>query len=580
MGQCPNCGRPVDPDATTCAACGIALGTLTPPPPADMPPAREAPPATTASPPPPTDMGPPPGGAGSPSLDEQRAIAAAQQAAQFAGTRQLRELGPPRPRRSPLRTATPALVALGLGLLIQWMIRSVVPTDAYVHRLFRPAGGWIMSIVPGLILFLLLWTLTELFLKYRVGRANDRDLNRPEVKQLPMMVAQEPIEVTLQRLRGWDQRLMSRPVGRRVVWLMRHLGATSDVQRMHELLRHQSDLDTDAAASGYRTATLFIWAMPILGFVGTVLGISLAVGGFSEFLTTSVSIDEIDSVTAELGNVASGLSFAFDTTLLGLLGGLVASVVSSGVKEREERLLTSLDELGLRIMENSTPATDPRPAATPVTGSAELEAVYARLEDLSRQMQAFSQAMRSGLEGLNEASARMSDGLSTSIGSVRGTVEQLGQSLHGVSQSLAGSVSGLTQKVAASESEVRAGLDSLRETNQRLEAALASTVERLATTATTIETGVQAQAAAIEAGARAQAAAVDAGARAQAAAVEAEVQSRAATQRAVEQLSSSILEFGQRLAEFRDAQEALAPALNRLAGPMEIRLMPAQGSSD
>ena len=94
------------------------------------------------------------------------------------------------------------------------------------------------------------------------------------------------------------------------------------------------------AVAGYRTVKLFIWAMPILGFIGTVLGISLAVGGFSDFLTTNVSIDQVDEVTAQLGEVASGLSFAFDTTLLGLLGGLIASVASSGVQAREERGLT------------------------------------------------------------------------------------------------------------------------------------------------------------------------------------------------------------------------------------------------
>lgn len=41
---------------------------------------------------------------------------------------------------------------------------------------------------------------------------------------------------------------------------------------------------------------LFIWAMPILGFIGTVLGISLAVGGFSEFQRT---LEEASIGTAE-----------------------------------------------------------------------------------------------------------------------------------------------------------------------------------------------------------------------------------------------------------------------------------------
>ena len=57
------------------------------------------------------------------------------------------------------------------------------------------------------------------------------------------------------------------------------------------------------------------------------------------------------------------------------------------------------------------------------------------------------------------------------------------------------------------------------------------------------------------------------------------VQSQASAEQAMHQLSASISEFGERLAEFRDAQDALAPALNQLAGPLELRLMPTPAPS-
>ena len=52
------------------------------------------------------------------------------------------------------------------------------------------------------------------------------------------------------------------------------------------------------------------------------------------------------------------------------------------------------------------------------------------------------------------------------------------------------------------------------------------------------------------------------------------IQSRAATDQAMQRLSGTILDLGDRLSEFRDAQAALAPILNHLADPMEIRLTP------
>ena len=472
----------------------------------------------------------------------------------------------------------PALVAFILSALMQWLLGAVVDPDAYFYRLFRPDGEWFMSVVPGLIAGVFIWTLADLFLKFLTGRANDRDFNRPEIKQLPTLVGQEGPDVTLRRLRGWDRRVLARPVGQRMLGILHHLDST-DAQRAYELVRHQSDLDTDAAASGYRTVKLFIWAMPILGFIGTVLGISLAVGGFSTFLTTSVSIDEVDEVTAELGKVAGGLSFAFDTTLLGLLAGLITTVASSGVQSRDERLLSGLEELGLGILANAMPASTSASPADPRGAPSEEfdQMMQGRLEELSTQMDLFTQAVRSGmdgflgewaklppevekvaadltglrqhltvaakstdqfilethllLEGLNEASSHMGTKLTTSIGSISQTVEGLGDSLQGVSETLAASLAGLSERVQSSESHLESGLGTLRE-------------------------------------------AIDQNHRDSVAAVE----SQAAAERAMQQLSASISELGERLSGFRDAQAALAPVLSQLAGPLELRLMPTAGA--
>jgi biopolymer transport protein ExbB/TolQ len=474
-----------------------------------------------------------------------------------------------RTKRATQDFAIPMMVALVLSLLLQQLTSSVVPPEAYVYRLFRPAGGWIMSVVPGLIAFVFIWTITDLILKFRVARINESDMSRSEIARLPAQVAQESTSNTIQRLRTWDGRVLARPVGRRTLGVLQHLD-TVDPQRAHELIRHQSDIEADAAASGYRTVKLFIWAMPILGFIGTVLGISLAVGGFSDFLTTNVSIDEIDRVTDELGSVAQGLSFAFDTTLLGLLAGLVASVASSGVQSREERLLTRLEELGLRIMESATAAAGSSAVTTTRVGgspSAEFDQMMkSRLAQLSASMERFTKAVRVGLdgfldewsklppevgkvaadmaelrqhlgsaaastdqliletrvllEGLREASRKMGSGLDASIGAVTDTVAGLGSSLQGASDGLVTNMSALSERVATSEAHLQSGLSGLQ------------------------------------------------------AAIEKSRQDGAGTAEAIQALSASIADLGDRLREFKEGQAALAPILSQLAGPLELRLTP------
>lgn len=549
MGACPNCGSKNAPDRTTCGACGTPLGTagadggpggpeaIQPPPPTRSPSDVEA--ARRSA----TEDGP--GGA-----EENRRpppdLDLPQVAPPSLPQRPPARSSSGRKRRgSGMRSVVPIAVALILVVLFEQMISSAIAPDAYIYRLFRPQGGWLMGVVPALILFVFVWTITDLLMKWGVTRKNERDLERPDIKQLPVVVGGEPPAATLDRLRGLERDFVARPVGQRVVWVLRHLVTDQDLQRTHELLRHHSDLDADGAASGYRTATLFIWAMPILGFIGTVLGISLAVGGFSDFLTTSVSIDEIDRVTQELGNVASGLSFAFDTTLLGLLAGLVASVISSGVQKREERFLTGLDELGLQIMANSTVNQGQQPAAATTTadGGEAARQVLVQLDQMSQRLDAFTHSMRTGLDGLDQASSRMSTGLATSIGQVNQAVEQLGTSLEGASSSLTGNIRALSQKLSASEERLEEGLASLRE-------GMARSGER--------------DAAGQEAMQRLTASIGDLGAR------------DAAGQEAMQRLTASIGELGARIAEFKRAQDSLSPALNRLAGPLELRLAPAQ----
>lgn len=469
MGQCAKCGADVRPDQATCGECGA-------------------------------------------DLSEQRAEGGARQAPTSQST------PAPAPAPTPTKTRRAGGVSVGMGLEavialvvtlgFQWLVTAIVPADAYLYRLFRPTGGWVMSIVPALISFVFVWSLLDLAQKFRIARVNEKDVRRPEVRQVPTLLSQEKPTATLARVRAWDRGLLARPVGRRVVWLLHHLG-TTDAQRAHELVRHQSDVDADAAASGYRAVKLFIWAMPILGFIGTVLGISLAVGGFSEFLTSSVSIDEVEAVTAQLGEVASGLSFAFDTTLLGLLAGLVSNVVSSGVQSREERLLTRLEELGLRIMAAAqvSAVNLATPAAAPVAtdeGASEAfeRMLNGRLREVTAQMDQFTRTVQAGLDGMRETSSRMNSGLAQSIGAISETVDGLGKDIEGVSGTLSRGMAGLGDRVSSMETA-----------NGRSE-------------------------------------------------------------QAMQHLSASVAELGQRLQEYQATQAALAPVLTQLAGPLELRLMP------
>ena len=117
---------------------------------------------------------------------------------------------------------------------------------------------------------------------------------------------------------------------------------TRDFDRTVQVAREESELDMYLSDSSFRANRLYIWAMPLLGFVGTVYGVSYGIGGFAEFLRGQVTGEQIK---VQVGVITEGLAVAFYTTLTGLLTAGAAAFPSLGAERREEELLGAIDEL-------------------------------------------------------------------------------------------------------------------------------------------------------------------------------------------------------------------------------------------
>ena len=103
----------------------------------------------------------------------------------------------------------------------------------------------------------------------------------------------------------------------------------------------QSQVDADELESSYTMIRTFIWAIPILGFIGTVLGIGQAIGGFASSLQ---SAEDMATIKSTLGHVVKGLAFAFDTTFLGLVVSLVVMFPMNVMHRAEQSLISMIDD--------------------------------------------------------------------------------------------------------------------------------------------------------------------------------------------------------------------------------------------
>ena len=96
--------------------------------------------------------------------------------------------------------------------------------------------------------------------------------------------------------------------------------------------------------TGYTLINVFIWAIPILGFIGTVFGIGQSIGEFSQFIRGVETSELSTQMRSALSGVTQGLSVAFNTTFLALVGVIPVMLLSSTLRKGEEDLLLSVEE--------------------------------------------------------------------------------------------------------------------------------------------------------------------------------------------------------------------------------------------
>jgi biopolymer transport protein ExbB/TolQ len=123
---------------------------------------------------------------------------------------------------------------------------------------------------------------------------------------------------------------------------LRNLGRVSDVD---DILRAQGEQDEGAMETSYALVQGFVWAIPVLGFIGTVLGLSDAIAAFSGVLGAAKEIEEISGA---LRGVTAGLATAFETTLVALVAALFIQLALTGLKKAEEEFLDDCGEYCLR----------------------------------------------------------------------------------------------------------------------------------------------------------------------------------------------------------------------------------------
>ena len=88
------------------------------------------------------------------------------------------------------------------------------------------------------------------------------------------------------------------------------------------------------------------WAIPILGFIGTVLGISLAADGIQGIIGSGRGLSDLGT---QLGEAIAPLGIAFDTTLIALSLSVLLTFLQIGLQRWEDNILVDYENRVRRV---------------------------------------------------------------------------------------------------------------------------------------------------------------------------------------------------------------------------------------
>jgi biopolymer transport protein ExbB/TolQ len=269
-------------------------------------------------------------------------------------------------------------LAAAIGLIVTFFLYSIfilLKVNNYKIGTFMCENVAIESMIT----FVCCWSAALLIMKYAAVR---RQLVTPD-RELELIPLDIGLQITAGNVDDFLSHMNRLPAQRQDSILLRrirgaleHFKFRNSVPEVQTYLSTQAEIDASGVDSGYTLLRAFIWVCPILGFVGTVMGISGAMFELRHAVSKDDSPPAVESPVAAsddfseikdaLKGVTSNLATAFSATLLGLVATILLLFPTELLRRAEyatlDRIEVYANESLLRRMSEG-PSLDKDPAA-------------------------------------------------------------------------------------------------------------------------------------------------------------------------------------------------------------------------
>jgi biopolymer transport protein ExbB/TolQ len=198
------------------------------------------------------------------------------------------------------------------------------------------------GVTPYPTMLLFFWALAMLFVKSKKLRLQAEALKLSPVPQEPEFVLnRETARAIIARLHSLVDNTGNFLLLNRIERALSNLHNIGQISDVTTILRHQAEYDEEHVSSSYSLVHSFLWAIPVLGFIGTVLGLRQAIGALG---LTLESGGDIDAIRQSLQFVTAGLATKFETTLVALVCAVILQLLLAMMQSKESEFLDECNE--------------------------------------------------------------------------------------------------------------------------------------------------------------------------------------------------------------------------------------------
>lgn len=291
-------------------------------------------------------------------------------------------------------------LSIGAGLLLLWYLllfpfvaKEDVPhadysTMNFIASLFY--GHLAVSLLNTLFFF---WAMSIVYLKVGMLKRQKAALLLDVLPvQLGQEITEQNVGIFIDHLYSLPEKLRDSMMVNRIRKALEFFEVRQNSGDVREMMNSQSEIDAARITGSFVLLKAFLWAIPLLGFIGTVIGLSSAIGGMN-----FSNVSDVSKVVEAINNVTAGLGTAFDATLLGLVLAMTLNFPLNSLLKQEDDNLSNIDafcnEVLLPRLADAHTGGETQSAGPSISDSSLVEAFRNSQKDFLSRLEQLSEAM-------------------------------------------------------------------------------------------------------------------------------------------------------------------------------------------